>query len=248
MIKRTLYIIFISLLSFSAFGQLPAKQENKAGFRSNWFGGLIIHTNGWGGNLTRGKFKTYKRYDLYSFDLVNLKHKKEFRIRYQTDPDNPTKSFKYGKLNSFYNARFSYGQQRMLFEKQRAKGVEIYFNWKTGLNLGLLKPIYLEVINSATGLGTVEEKYDPDLHNESNIYGKGRFGSGFSEMKFLPGAHIKCGFKFELAKSRERIFALETGVIVDVFPTKVPILAFKKEEIAFYNFYINILFGKKYYD
>ena len=119
MIKRTLCIFLTLSLSYSALSQLPAKQENKAGFRSEWFGGLILHTNGWGGNLTRGKFKTYKRYDLYSFDLVNIKHIKEYRIRYQIDQDNLTKSFKYGKLNSFYNARFSYGQQRMLFEKQR---------------------------------------------------------------------------------------------------------------------------------
>lgn len=248
MIKRSLHIILFSLLSFSAFAQLPAKQENKAGFRSEWFGGLILHTSGWGLNLTRAKFKTYRRYNLYSFDLVNLKHRKEFRIRYITDPDNPTKSFKYGKLNTFYNARFSYGQQRMLFEKQREKGVGVYFNWKTGLNLGMLKPIYLEVINSETGIGRVEEKYDPNKHDESNIYGKGRFSSGLKDMKFVPGAHIKGGFKFELAKNREKIFAVETGVIIDIFPTKVAILADQKEDMLFYNFYIKVLFGKKYYD
>lgn len=236
------------LLSNQAFSQLPAKQVNKVGFRSEWYGGLILHTSGWGGNLTRGKFKTYKRYDSYSFDLVNLKHIKEYKIRYITDPDNPTKSFKYGKLNSFYNARISYGQQRMLFEKQREKGVEVYFNWKTGLNIGMLKPIYLEVLNTDLGIGRVEERYDPNKHNESNIFGKGRFKSGLNEMQFIPGANIKGGFKFELAKNREKIFAIETGLIIDIFPTKVAILADQKEDVVFYNLYINVLFGKKYYD
>ena len=136
----------------------------------------------------------------------------------------------------------------MLFEKQRVKGVEVYFNWKTGANLGMLKPIYLEVVDSETGLGRVEERYDPKKHNESNIYGKGKFSSGFNEIKYILGGHIKGGFKFELAKKREKIFALETGIIIDVFPGKAAILADKKEEIVFYNFYINILFGKKYYD
>ncbi|MEN8957893.1 MAG: hypothetical protein ABF242_07245 [Flavobacteriales bacterium] len=248
MIQRTVYIVLLSLLSFSALAQLPAKQINKVGFRSQWYGGLIIHTAGWGVNLTRAKFKTYKKYNLYSIDFVNLKHKKEYRIKYQSDPDNPTKSFKFGKLNSFSTARFSFGQQIMLFEKQREKGVEIYFNWKTGLNLGLLKPIYLEVINTETGQGRTEERYDPDLHDESNIYGKAGFSRGFSEMKYLPGAHIKGGFKFELARKRERIFAIETGIIIDVFPTEVSILAEQKDEIAFYNFYINIFIGKKYYE
>ncbi len=247
--NRFLYILLLPLLFSSAYGQIPAEQENKAGFRSEWFGGLILHTNGWGGNLTRGKFKTYKRYDLYSIDLVNIKDPKEYKIRYQVSPDNFARAFKYGKLNSLYNARFSYGQQRMIFEKLRKKGVEVYFNWKTGLSLGMLKPIYLEIINQGDGTTfNSEERYDPTKHNESNIFGKASFGSGFNEIKFVPGAHIKTGFKFELAKKRENIFAIETGLIVDFFPTGAPIMAFKDDNTLFYNFYINVLFGKKYYD
>ncbi|MGB1040521.1 MAG: hypothetical protein ACPGVD_06595 [Flavobacteriales bacterium] len=249
MTKRTLYIVLFVFLSTSSLAQLPAEQENMVGFRSEWFGGLNLHTNGWGVNLTRGKFKTYKKYNLYSFDFVHIKHPKEYKIRYQVAPGNFARAFKYGKLNSFYNARFSYGQQRMVFEKLRDKGVEVYFNWKTGVSLGLLKPIYLEIINIQDGISVIsEEKYNPDNHNESNIYGKGAFGSGFSDMKIAPGGHIKGGFKFELAKKRENIFAIETGLILDIFPTKIPILAYSKEEVLFYNFYINILFGKKYYD
>lgn len=246
--KKLIFISLLIVIASSVQAQMPATQENKAGFRSEWFGGLILHTNGWGGNLTKGKFKTYKRYDLYSFDLVNIKHPKEYKIRYQTAPGNISKAFKYGKLNSLYNARFSYGQQRILFEKQREKGVEIYFNWKTGLSLGIVKPIYLEIISEVDGTSSSEQQYNPDIHNESNIYGKANFGTGFNEIRFAPGAHLKGGLKFELAKKREKIFAIETGVIVDVFPTKIPILAYRDDEVLFYNFYLNILFGKKYYD
>ena len=67
-------------------------------------------------------------------------------------------------------------------------------------------------------------------------------------MNVILGGHFETGFKFELAKERENIFALETGVAVDIYPSGAPILAFKKEEVILYNLYIKLLFGKKYYD
>ena len=61
--KLTRFIILLISISFwqISFAQIPATQENKAGFRSEVFGGLILHTNGWGGNFTYSKFKTYNR-------------------------------------------------------------------------------------------------------------------------------------------------------------------------------------------
>ncbi|MEN8810975.1 MAG: hypothetical protein ABF264_09135 [Flavobacteriales bacterium] len=244
-----LYISFFLILCNVGFSQLPAQQENQAGFRSEWFGGLILHTNGWGGNLTRAKFKTYKKYNLYSIDFVNIKDPKEYKIRYQVAQNSFSKAFKYGKLNSLYNTRLSFGQQYMIYEKLREKGVSIYFNWKTGANLGLLKPIYLEIVNQEDGIPfNSQERYDPIIHNESNIYGKGQFGSGFNEINLIFGGHFETGFKFELAKQRENIFAVETGLTIDVFPAGAPILAFKKDEVVLYNLYIKLLFGKKYFD
>lgn len=248
MTQRIVLFLTLTFLFSQLHAQLPATQENKVGFRSELYGGLILHTNGWGMNITKAKFKTYKRYNLYSFDFINIKHPKEYKIRYRLSSGGITKAFKYGKLNSLYAARFSYGQQIVLYEKQRERGVEVYFNWKTGLSLGIVKPIFLEVYPDNNVLLTSEMRYNPEIHNESNIYGKARFGTGFNEITFSPGAHLKGGFKFELSKVREKIFAIETGIIVDIFPTGIPLLAFRDEEVLFYNFYLNILFGKKYYD
>jgi hypothetical protein len=244
------FIILLISISFwqISFAQIPATQENKAGFRSEVFGGLILHTNGWGGNFTYSKFKTYKTYNLYCLDFVNIKDPKEYRIRYQVAPGSFTSSFKYGKVNSLYNLRLSFGKQRMLYEKQREKGVEIYFVWKAGLNTGIVKPKYLEIQNTEGVNTTSQERYDPDIHNESNIFGRASLGKGLGESKIALGGNINAGFKFEIARDRENIFAIETGIVVDVFPTRVPILAYADKELLFYNFYINILFGKKYYN
>lgn len=247
---RLTVILFLSLgfIWQNCFAQMPAVQENKAGFRSEVFGGLVLHTNGWGGNLTYGKFKTYKTYTLFSLDLVNIKNPKEYRIRYQVSPTSFTSSFKYGKINSLYNVRLAYGKQRMIYEKEREKGVEIYFVWKAGLNLGIVKPIFLEIVGERGSVATSQERYNPDIHNESNIFGRASFGTGLGQSKLELGGNLNTGFKFEIANDRERIFAIETGLQIDVFPTRVPILAYTEEELLFYNFYINILFGKKYYN
>ncbi len=244
-----LQILFLLLFCHIGLSQLPAQQENLVGFRSEWFGGVILHTNGWGGNLTYAKFKTYKRYNLLSLDIVNIKDPKEYKIRYQVAQNSFSKAFKYGKLNSLYNVRLSFGQQNLLYEKQREKGISVYFNWKAGANIGFLKPIYLEIVNQEEGIiFNSDERYDPEIHNESNIYGRSPFGTGINEVSAIFGGHLESGFKFELAKQRDNIFALETGITIDVFPGGTPILAFKKEEVILYNLYIKLLFGKKYFN
>ncbi len=249
--KSHIYILFLMcFLCVELYAQEPAKQVNQAGFRSEWFGGLQLHSAGWGGTLTRAKFKNYKQYNLFSLDFVTIKHPKEFKVL------NPAlesaKSYKYGKLNGFMQTRLGYGRRFMLFEKFREKGVEIYFSGQFGANLGILKPIYLEIIafdnNGNPIQGTVSERYDPIKHNELNIYGKSSSFKGLGESDLIYGGFLKASFSFEFAKDREKILALETGLVADIYPQKVPIMAFQDNQQVFINLFINILFGRKYYD
>jgi len=251
MIKKQLILYLFLAIGFSTFSQKIAIQKNNVGFRSEFYGGLAMHSAGWGFNLTRGKFKTSKITTLYSLEFVSMKHPKESKINYSSSLSESS-PFKFGKLNSFYTTRLNYGKKYMLFEKFRNKGVEIFGTWQTGLNIGLIKPIYLEILRYDTNDLIIdpkpEERYDPNIHTESNIWGKGSFSSGFSSIKVVLGAHLKGGFMFEFSRRRERILAIETGVIIDYYPTKVPIMAYNKENDLFFNLYINVLFGKKYYE
>ena len=249
MVKKIFILLSFVGIGFSSFSQKPAVQENKVGLRTESFGGLNLHSSGLGITFSQVKFKTYKIRYLYSFDLVSMKHPKESKITYVAS-NRESSPFKFAKLNSFYTARFSYGRKYLLYEKYRENGVEIFWNWKTGLDIGILKPVYLEIIRYDTNGFAIEpfseEKYDPNIHNESNIWGKGSFSKGFNDLSFVLGGHIKGGFIFEFAKNREKILAIETGVIIDYYPTKVPIMAFNKENDIFFNLYINLLFGRKY--
>lgn len=246
---KKLISIFFVLASFIAFGQLPAKQDNKVGFRSEWFGGVVLHSHGWGGTLSYAKFKTYKKYNIFTLDYVTLKHPKEFKVVNQVLED--ARGYKFGKLNAFSKFRLGYGQRYMLYEKLRENGVQIYFTGQIGANMGILKPIYLEILNydiNGNVQSLSDEKYDPNIHNQLNIYGKASSLKGINESKLIFGAHAKAGFTFDFSKDREKVRALETGIVVDFYPQKVPIMAYIQNKQMFINFYINILFGKKYYE
>lgn len=243
-------IILCSLFVGQLFGQEPAIDENKAGFRSEWYGGFHLHTSGWGGTLTKAKFKTYKQYNLYTVSISTLKHNKEFKVQNQALQN--AKSYKYGKLNSILQARVGLGRRYMLFEKFRKQGVEIYFVGQLGGLVGMKKPIYLEIVQfdqNGNPIGaTSSERYNPDLHNELNILGKSPTLKGVSDSKFSFGAFAKAGFMFEFASKREGIMAIETGGVLDAYPQKLPIMANEFNQQLFFNIYVNIVFGKKYYE
>ena len=59
---------------------MPAKQQNYARFTKEVWGGLNIHTYGFGLNISDAKFKTYKKKILYTFDIVGMQHEKEYKI------------------------------------------------------------------------------------------------------------------------------------------------------------------------
>lgn len=246
--RKLFYILLCSLIG-NVFAQVPAKQENKVGFRSEWFGGINIHSLGWGGTLSKSKFKTYKQSNIFTLDIITMKHPKEFKVVNQVLED--ARGYKFGKLNSLFVSRLGMGRRFMLFEKFRDNGLQIYFTGTLGGNIGMLKPVYLEILNydiNGNILGVSDEKYDPLIHTQLNIYGKASSLKGTNESEFIFGAHAKAGFTFEFSRNREKIRALEAGISVDMYPERVPIMAFIQNKQVFVNFYINVLFGKKYYD
>lgn len=250
--NRLFYISFFVFLFVANIGlaQEPAIQENKAGFKSEWFGGLNVHTLGWGVTLSHARFDTYKKYSIFNFDFITQKHPKEFKVL--NTALQSAKGYKYGKLNVFLQTRVGYGKRYMIFEKFRDKGVEIYAKWLVSANIGILKPVYLEILKfdqNGNAFGEpVSERYDPEIHNELNIFGKSSSFKGIDESAFVFGGSIKGSLTFEFANDREKILALETGLVADIYPQKVPIMAIDNNQQVFINLFINILFGRKYYN
>lgn len=211
------------------------------------FGGPIIHTNGWGAFLAFGKSRTAFKYRIWQFEVVGMKHVKEIKS-YNTLED--SRSYIFGKLNSFFILRPSYGRRIISFEKIRKSGVSVGYSWRIGPSLGFTKPVYLQIgvpPDQYPYQRVIVERYNPVLHNETNIIGRAGILKGFSELKLHPGLYGAIAANFEYDAERSGIKGVEVGATVDFYPIEpIEIMAFSKNYRLFINCYVSLQFGKKF--
>ncbi len=252
MLKKFLHLtFFIALL---AGGRVVAQNQESTIFDEattiysrSIYGGALLHTNGWGAHLTLGRNKGAFKSQIYQFDFVTMKHPKEVRSFNQTLED--TRSYIFGKLNSFFIIRPTIGVRRTVFDKIRDQGVGIGYSWRVGPSLGFTKPVYLEIgIPDGNFFERfVVEKYDPVKHSNNEIVGRAGGLRGFDELKLKPGVHGAFALFFEYDPDREGIKGIELGATVDYFPLEeVEIMAFAENYKVFVNLYLCLQFGKKF--
>lgn len=210
-------------------------------------GGLNFHTAGWGIQFRRSYNQTGYKKLMFEGDFIGMKHPKEVKTVNQAF-DN-ARSYVYGKINTFNILRLGAGQQYTLYSKMERNGVEVRFLYSGGLSLGILKPVYLNILKPTGNVGefdVVTEKYDPDEHYIDNIYGRAPFTEGLDQLFFRPGAYVKAGFNFEYAPIFEDVKALEIGAAFDAYPQDIPIMAFTENKQFFLSFYLTIMYGRKW--
>ncbi|MFI5220098.1 MAG: hypothetical protein ACHQNT_11495 [Bacteroidia bacterium] len=223
--------------------------------RNEFSFGVNIHSSGWGIDFRRGKNITVSKKRMWEFEFVGMKHSKE--IKSVNPYYENSKSFVFGKLNSVSVLRAAIGMQRVIAGKAERGGVELRLNYTGGLSLGLAKPVYLNIIhdnsNNPEALNLSVEKYNPDLHSIEYIYGRASFTKGLSETKPYPGLYAKLGLSFEYGSSDDDVKIIECGMTVDAYGSTIPIMELPKSieppvknSQVYFNFYINILYGKKW--
>jgi hypothetical protein len=243
------FLIFLSVIPFAIFSQIAtsAFDENQnlnVLYRNEATGSVFIHSRGWGFQYSRLKHVTGKRKRVMEFSLLNMKHPKEYKLRYEGISGN--KSFYYGKLNSVYFMRAGVGFQNTLYERSERKSIEIRMTTTMGFNLGIIKPVYLYIFKENV-IAPLIEKYNPDEHNLSNIAGRAPMLYGFSNLSIRPGAYAKMAFSFEYGEYTNEVKAIETGVVVDGTLLPISIMAKIPKEQFFITLYISFVFGKKWY-
>ncbi len=233
----------------------PELLRNEASF------GINIHSNGWGIDFRRGKNLTVSKKRMLEFEFVGMHHPKEIKSI------NPfyenSKSYVFGKINSMSVLRSAIGIQRVIAGKAERGGVELRLNYTGGLSLGLVKPVYLNIIRNDVndpGFVTISvEKYDPENpdHSQDNIYGRAAFTRGLDELNVYPGLYAKLGISFEYGSYNDGVKIIEVGITADAYHKKIPIMASPrivtptqtfevKNNQLFFNFYINIIYGRKW--
>ena len=108
-----------------------------------------LHTNGFALGVNIGELKSFYRTRFIHIGIGEIKHAKEFRQNDgQISLTQVSRSFIYGKQNNFYNLRVGVGEKLYFSEKAARKGVAVGWSYEAGGTLGLLKPYYLQLLNS----------------------------------------------------------------------------------------------------
>ncbi len=215
-------------------------RKEKSGF-------VMLHTSGFGIGYRSGKHITGYKKRMFEVELTGMKHPKEVRTVNMYFEN--SKSFLYGKENSFFLLRSGIGTQKIINSKPYWGGIELRYFYYGGISLGLLKPVYLYILHE-TGIPDKPytlsiEKYDPEKHFTENIFGRASFFKGFDKLTPVPGLYFKTGLNFEYGAFDESLKALEVGIAVDAYMKEIPIMAFDKNKSIFISLYLSFHFGSR---
>jgi hypothetical protein len=214
-----------------------------------------IHTYGWGANFAIGDIKSYYKTTYYRFGLGELRsHKEESKATDQTSggAGQNFRRYSFGKQNYAYVLRGGYGVKRYYTEKAAKNGVALAMSYSGGLTTALMVPYYIEV-GGPRDAKTTAIRYSEDTKGDfldpAKIKGKSGILKGVGETKFIPGLHAQVGVHLDWGAFDEFLRAIEAGIMIDIFPKKLlimaPINGIEENRPYFFNLYASILLGKR---
>ncbi len=242
-----IFLIFIFFISFfKVYSQDDRSTEKNVLYTHATDFGLLVHTRGFGGDVQFMKQRTVNDNQLFDLSILELRHPKEIS---QPNPDiSGSNPYVFGKINNLIVLNLSYGTRYVIADRNNPNDVKVNFNYSVGPIIGWLKPVYYQVrVTSPDGTGTqiIDAKFDPN----NTTYQKNTVGitpdlfKGISESFITYGACAKIGLNFEWGKVDYKYYSLESGVMINAFPTPVPIFATIKNDQVFVNLYLSISYG-----
>jgi len=236
-------LLILSFFSVNVFSQGELDDQPKIMLRNEKSGIVFLTSNGIGLGYRYGKRINARNQTLYDVDFMTVKHPKEIKLTSNYNYYS-SRSFIYGKQNSFFELKGSIGKQYEIFRKNDRGGISIRYFYSAGPTIGILKPIYYEIryYNLYEDFTKIE-KFNISIH-QSNINGKASFFKGFNELSVVPGGSAKFGFNFEYSREDAVIHALEVAIGLDVFPKAIPIMATQTNDFYFLNLTVGYRFGK----
>ena len=113
-----------------------------------------------------------------------------------------------------------------------------------GLSVGLLKPYYVQERANGTDI-KYDSKDSLDFLDYNKIAGGSGFTKGWNELKIKPGVYLKTALRFDFGRFNESIHALEIGMSVDYYTSKIPQMAYNEPQQLFFQGHVAYIFGKR---
>jgi hypothetical protein len=205
-----------------------------------------LTTDGYGGFLEKGLAQSIRKALLFQLEITERSHAKEEK----TFNFNGTGPYKYGKTNYFYPIKLGVQQQYLLGNKGNKNGVSVTANFGGGFVAALLRPYKLgfDSLNTTTNQRSlIYSGYNDNpskFLSSTNVTGPG-FGTGFNQLKVVPGIYAKTGVRFDYGVYNEIVSALEVGVTGEFYGKKISQMALNDDKNFFFGAYVAVLFGKR---
>lgn len=237
-------IVFFILTASQALAQIPAEETVDYLYKKHLYLGPSLSTSGIGLVLGCERNLNFKNRIGLQVSFNHLKSDREFR---KTNPIyEDSKSYVYGKINSVLTGKLFINYNRLIIEKKRIRGVNIHFVAGAGLSFAWIKPVYLKIrepLNNKINTKPRDERYDPEVHFEENIYGRSNYFTGFNEGKSQIGLITRVGLLFDVSKKENKIIAVELGVQAEKYPKAIPLFYIGNNTSFFPALYASVIIG-----
>jgi hypothetical protein len=220
------------------------EEEGVLSYNKHTAFGVELRSNGYGLFFEKGKMVSPRWSNIYTVELTEILHAKEERSS-SAQGFLLGNSFKYGKINNFYQAKLGYGRQYIFGQKGNKNGVAVIGTAQAGLAFGLQKPYYLQINDDGTDRDIKYTPEDSALFVSGNIIGSSGFTKGWGEVKLRPGAFVKGSLRFDFGAYNESITALEIGVSVDAYAKAIEQMLFNDPKRLFMQLHVAVVFGNR---
>ena len=207
--------------------------------------GAKLNTDGYGFFYEHGKYKTIATTNLWWIELGERKDPKEKRaVTGDGSGFQIGNPFIYGKINNLYYLKLGFGQQRLIGGKDVKNGVAVSAVYGGGISAGLVKPYYVDGLDSTGTLQRV--KYSPETENIFLTPVSGvSFTKGFNELTFVPSVHARLALRFDYGHFNELLSAIETGVNAAYYTKDIDMMYNQPGKKFFFNAYVSIVVGRR---
>ncbi|MCK5822217.1 MAG: hypothetical protein KAH17_10025 [Bacteroidales bacterium] len=231
-----------------AFGQGEVADDAQIFYRYERTVAGHLYSNGWGADASFTKRQNAFSSFTYGAGIGVINHPKEYKSQ-SPYTGGWGRSYVFGKTNEAIALRIAAGYQKELFSKYDKGGIAIRYFYSGGLTLVLLKPIYYQKIvgiNYETSEILFKPSlFDPDyMQSIYDIYDRESFFMGLNETTLSPGAFVRAGLSFEYSTSENTITAIEGGVQLEGFLTKLPVMTGNNNNQLLLSLFVSYRVGK----